>query len=85
MFENRIENAKYNDSSKSKLNVQTSSRRLKPDSCQTRRHKVDRPTPDSRQTQNLLDPTIRTTIASFEFLPAIVATFKTYFQFFLIA
>jgi hypothetical protein len=32
---------------KSKLNVKTSSRRLKPDSCQTHQHKTDRLTSDS--------------------------------------
>jgi hypothetical protein len=47
----------------SKLNVKTSSRRLKPDSCQTHQHKTDRLTPDSRQTQTPPDSTIGSTIA----------------------
>jgi hypothetical protein len=37
--------------------MKTSSRRLKPDSCQTHQHKTDRLTPDSRQTQTPPDPT----------------------------
>jgi hypothetical protein len=36
--------------------MKTSSRRLKPDSRQTHQHKIDRQTPDSRQTQTPPDP-----------------------------
>jgi hypothetical protein len=49
------------------LNVKTSSRRLKPDSCQTHQHITDRLTPDSCQTQTPPDPTRGVTTASFAF------------------
>jgi hypothetical protein len=38
------------------------------DSCRTHQHKIDRLTPDSRQTQTPPHPTIEATISSFEFL-----------------
>jgi hypothetical protein len=81
-FANRSESTKFITFLETKLNEKTSSRRLKPDSCQTRQHKTDRLTPDSRQTQTPPDPTIGSTIASFAFLPTRVATVGTSFQFF---
>jgi hypothetical protein len=62
--------------------VKTSSRRLKPDSYQTHQHKIDRLTPNSRQTHTALDTTIGATTVSFAFLTASVATVRTSFQFF---
>jgi hypothetical protein len=62
--------------------VKTSSRRLKPDSCQTHQHKTEHLIPDSRQTQSPPDPTIGATIESFAFLATRVATVRTWFQFF---
>jgi hypothetical protein len=58
--------------------MNTSSRRLKTDSCQTHQHKTDRLTPDSRQTQTPPDPTI----ASSAFLLTRVATVRNWFKFF---
>jgi hypothetical protein len=77
IFANRNENTTFIKFIFIKLNVKTSSRRLKPDSCQTHQHKTDRLTPDSRQTQTPPDPTIGATIASFAFLAATVATVRT--------
>jgi hypothetical protein len=54
--------------------VKTSSRRLKPDSCQTHQHKTDRLTTDSRQTLTPPD----TTIASFAFLATRVTAVRTF-------
>jgi hypothetical protein len=65
-----------------KLNVKTSSRLLKPDSCQTHQHKTDRLTPDSRQTHTPPDPIAGVTIVSFAFLVTRVATVRTWFEFF---
>jgi hypothetical protein len=50
--------------------MKTTSQRLKPDSCEMHQHKTNRLIPDSRQTQNSLDPII----ASFVFLATKVAT-----------
>jgi hypothetical protein len=72
----------YSISLQSKSNVKTSSRRLKPDACQTHQHKTDRLTPDSRQTQTPPGPTIGAIVALFVFLAARVATVRTSFQFF---
>jgi hypothetical protein len=60
----------------SKLNMKTSSRRLKPNFSQTHQHKTERLTPDSRQTQTPPDPTIGSTTASFAFLATEVATVR---------
>jgi hypothetical protein len=62
--------------------VKTSSLRLKPDSCQTQKHKTDRLTPDSRQTQAPLYPTTGTTTATFAFIATRFATVITSFHFF---
>jgi hypothetical protein len=67
----------YKVSLETKLNVKTSSRGLKPDSCQTYQRKSDRLTPDSRQMQTPRDPAIGATIASFAFLATRVATVTT--------
>jgi hypothetical protein len=48
----------YKISLGSKLNVKTSSRRLKPDFCQTHHHKPDRLTPYPLRTETPPDPTI---------------------------
>jgi hypothetical protein len=63
--------------------MKTSSRRLKPDSCQTHQHKTDRLTPGSRQTQTPPDSTVGATIALFAFLATGVATVRTQFKLFL--
>jgi hypothetical protein len=54
--------------------MKTSSTRLKPDSCHKHQHKTDRLTPETRQMQIPPNPTIGSTIASFEFLDTRVAT-----------
>jgi hypothetical protein len=64
---NKFEYKSYNFL-KSKLNMKTSARRLKPDSCQTHQHKADRLPPDLRQTQTPPDLTIGATISLIAFL-----------------
>jgi hypothetical protein len=55
---------------------------LEPDSCQTQRHKTDRLTPDSHQTQTPPDLTTGATAASFSFLATRIATVRNSFQIF---
>jgi hypothetical protein len=62
--------------------VKTSSRQLKPDSCQTHQHKTDRLIPDTRQKHTQPDSTIGAITAAFEFFATTVATARTLFKFF---
>jgi hypothetical protein len=62
---------------KSKLNMKTFSRQLKPDSCQTHQFKNDLLTPYSWQTRTPPYPTIGGTIASFALVATTSFTIRT--------
>jgi hypothetical protein len=72
----RIEVIKLKDFFLTEFNVKTSSRRLKPDSCQTHQHKTDRLTPDFRQTQTPPDTTVGATFPSCTFFATRVAIIR---------
>jgi hypothetical protein len=60
--------------------MKTSSRLLKPGSCQTHQHKTDRLNPDSSQMKTPPYPITAITLASFAFLATTVVTVRTDFN-----
>jgi hypothetical protein len=76
IFANNVERTNLGPFYKVSQNVQITSRRLQPDSCQTHRHKTDSLSTDSRQAQTPPDTTTGSVITSLAFLATRVAAIR---------